>query len=89
MQTLEVRRLDPRGPAYPGELITSGTCVFEQGAMVYAHSDLAPFIPPSTIISVCLYVAGRYAGFATLGPQGFLQEIDSASPWLTIETFAP
>lgn len=82
MFQLDIRRLDPRGPAYIGELITSGTCVVDHGAIAYAHADLAPFTPPATPQRVCLYINGKYAGFATLGPNGFLQNVGDASPWL-------
>lgn len=84
MPILEIRHLDPRGPAFPGGLITSGPCGAFDPVLNTVDVDLAPYDPPTEPIRVLLYVDGTYAGFATLGPDGFVQEDAASSPWLAI-----
>ncbi len=86
MHTLEVRHIDPRGPAFPGELITSGPCSVFDPVLHVVNVDLAPYDPPAEPVRVLLYISGKYAGFATLGPDGFIQEDGAASPWMALET---
>lgn len=84
MITLEVRRPDPRGPAYLGELITSGPCSSLDPVLNTVDVNLDPYPPPPESIRVLLYVNGKYAGVATLGPDGFVEDKDTHSPWFNI-----
>lgn len=86
MHTLEVRHLDPRGPTFPGELVTSGPVSDYDPVLHSVDVDLAPYEPPTSPIRVLLYVNGKYAGFATLGPDGFVQGEGEHSPWMAIES---
>lgn len=83
---LEVRRVDPRGPAFLGDLITSGLCGPYDSVLHTVNVDLAPYKPPAEPIRVLLYINGKYAGFATLGPDGFVQGEGQHSPWMALET---